>query len=133
MNNKLIELGFSERAIQEASSYDQLFPGRVITHYQGLYKVATTSGEIFAEVSGRIKFNAAGSADYPVTGDFVMVDHDNSSTGNAIIHHILNRKSIFERKAAGTAQDTQVVAVNIDFIFICMALNSDFNLRRLEC
>lgn len=61
-----------------------------------------------------------------------MLDRDNSLSGNAIIHKILKRKSVFIRKAAGTSHDVQVVAANIDTVFICMSLNSDFNLRRLE-
>lgn len=52
--------------------------------------------------------------------------------GNAVIHHVLARKSAFLRKVAGTAKDAQVVAANIDTVFICMSLNNDFNLRRLE-
>lgn len=50
----------------------------------------------------------------------------------AVIHKVLNRSSSFERKAAGRGNDTQVVATNIDSVFICMSLNRDFNLRRLE-
>ena len=42
------------------------------------------------------------------------------------------RKSCFLRRVAGSAQQEQVVAVNIDTVFLCMALNHDFNLRRLE-
>ena len=50
----------------------------------------------------------------------------------AIIHHILSRKSIFERKAAGTSNGIQIIATNIDTVFLCMSLNQDFNLRRME-
>ena len=49
-----------------------------------------------------------------------------------MIHHVLTRKSIFARKVAGSKEDVQVVATNIDTVFICMSLNNDFNLRRLE-
>lgn len=47
-------------------------------------------------------------------------------------HPILRRKSFFARRAAGTKEDVQIVAANVDTIFICMSLNTDFNLRRLE-
>lgn len=54
-------------------------------------------------------------------------------TGNsAIIESLLPRKSAFIRKAAGGSQQEQVVAANIDIVFLCMALNNDFNLRRME-
>ena len=45
---------------------------------------------------------------------------------------MLPRKSAFERRAAGTAHAVQVVAANVDVVFLCMALVGDFNLRRLE-
>ncbi|HBC30207.1 MAG TPA: ribosome small subunit-dependent GTPase, partial [Clostridiales bacterium] len=48
----------------------------------------------------------------------------------AVIHNVLNRKSAFIRKAAGTSNNDQVVAANVDTVFICMSLNKDFNLRR---
>jgi ribosome biogenesis GTPase len=71
-------------------------------------------------------------SDYPAVGDFVMLDRNDDAAGNAIIHHVLTRKSAFIRKAAGTANEEQVVAANIDTVFICMALNNDYNLRRVE-
>ena len=60
-----------------------------------------------------------------------MVDW-NKSGGNAVIHYVLPRKSSFIRKAAGEKNEEQVVATNIDTVFLCMSLNNDFNLRRLE-
>jgi ribosome biogenesis GTPase len=49
-----------------------------------------------------------------------------------MIHQVLSRKSLFTRKAAGTGNEIQIVAANIDIVFICMSLNDDFNIRRLE-
>ena len=54
------------------------------------------------------------------------------SGGTAVIHALLPRKSVFVRKAAGSVKTEQVVAANVDTVFLCMALNNDFNLRRLE-
>ena len=50
----------------------------------------------------------------------------------AVIHKVLPRKSVFIRKASGKNCMEQVVAANIDTVFLCMALNRDFNIRRLE-
>lgn len=75
---------------------------------------------------------AAEMSDYPAVGDFVLIDRNEASRDHAIIHHTLTRKSVIIRKAAGKAHDVQVVAANIDIAFICMSLNNDFNLRRLE-
>ncbi|MEC1715651.1 GTPase RsgA [Schinkia azotoformans] len=61
-----------------------------------------------------------------------MVDRTDNSTRNGIIHHILPRQSVFARKVAGSKEESQIVATNINTVFICMSLNNDFNLRRLE-
>ena len=61
-----------------------------------------------------------------------MLDRKDDLHGNAIIAQILKRKSLFVRRAAGTAHCAQPIAANIDLAFLCMSLNSDFNLRRLE-
>lgn len=132
MDNRAINLGFSERYRQEASSYEGLFLARVIAQYKDLYKVATIDGEIMAEISGKLRYTADALPDYPAVGDFVMIDRIDDQSGNAVIRHILTRKSMFTRRAAGTGQDVQIVAANIDTVFICMGLGQDFNLRRLE-
>lgn len=114
-----------------ASEYPGLTLGRIILQEKGLYHVITASGgEQPAEVSGKFRFEASGPSDFPAVGDYVMVDTNNGDT--AIIHRILHRRSLFLRRAAGTSNTEQAVAANIDTVFICMALNNDFNLRRLE-
>lgn len=125
-------LGLSQRFVNESTLYDGLYIGRVISQYNNLYKIITENGELTAEVSGKFRFDVKKVSDYPAVGDFVMIDRSNNSGGNAIIHHILTRKSAFVRKAAGTSNDEQVVATNIDTVFICMSLNNDFNIRRIE-
>ena len=70
------------------------------------------------------------SGDFPVVGDYVLVDFMDSE--NAVIASILPRSALFVRRAAGTKIAEQAVAANIDYVFICMSLNKDFNLRRTE-
>lgn len=125
-------LGLTQRFITESTLYKGLYVGRVSSQYKNLYKVITENGELISEVSGKFRFNVKTLSDYPAVGDFVMIDRNNASDGNAIIHHILTRKSAFVRKASGTSNDEQIVASNIDTVFICMSLNNDFNLRRIE-
>lgn len=132
MANNLNKYGISERFLQEATLYPDLVIGRICSQYKDLYKAVTWQGEVFAEISGKFRYCAARLADYPAVGDYVMLDRSNNENGNAIIHQVLTRKSSFERRAVGTEDDTQVVAANIDTVFICMALNNDYNLRRLE-
>ena len=82
-------------------------------------------------MSGKFRFQTTILSGYPAIGDFVLVNW-NEFGNSAIIESLLPRKSAFVRKAAGEPQQEQVVAANIDIVFLCMALNNDFNLRRLE-
>ena len=61
-----------------------------------------------------------------------MVDRLEDRGGSAVIHHVLPRQSALIRQSAGRESTGQIIAANIDTIFICMSLNEDFNLRRLE-
>lgn len=105
--------------------------GRVLLQERGFYRVVSEAGEQMAEVSGRLRHGAKGAADFPAVGDFVWLE-GGAAQGNAVIQGILPRRSVFVRRAAGSGCAEQVVAANIDTVFICMALNGDFNLRRLE-
>ena len=131
-NINLQQYGLTPRFSQEATMYEGLFIARVTEQHRDLYKVIGEHGEYAAAVSGKLAFSAIDSADFPAVGDWVMTDRADDSAGTAIIHHILGRKSLLARKAAGTAGGTQLIAANLDTIFICMALSADFNLRRLE-
>jgi len=129
----LFDIGLSERYAQEATMYDDNFYlARISVQHKDMYNIITENGEIQAEISGKLSYAAAASADYPAVGDWVLVDRTEDKSGNAIIHHILTRKSCFERKAPGTGYERQIIAANIDTVFICMSLNNDYNLRRIE-
>ena len=111
-----------------AAQYPELTVGRITLQEKGMYRIRTGMGEQNALVSGKFQFEAQSVSDYPAVGDYVMV----SCADTAIIHRVLPRRSLFVRKAAGTSKTEQVVAANIDTVFLCMSLNNDFNLRRLE-
>lgn len=131
MNFNLNKYGISKRILAQAALYPNYHVGRVLSQYKNLYKVICIQGEALAQISGKLFHQANLNIDMPAVGDYVMLSMDNGSD-RAIIHHILPRYSQFIRKAAGTAQENQIVAANIDTVFICMGLNNDFNLRRLE-
>lgn len=126
----LKEYGLTERFINESKLYENQSIGRIISQNKSLYKVICEKGELKAQVSGKFRYNTINLSDYPAVGDFVMISENES--GNAIINHVLTRKSAFIRKAAGTSNNNQIVATNIDTVFICMSINNDFNKRRLE-
>lgn len=122
--------GLTDRFLALAGEYPNWTPGRIVSQEKGQYRIVTEFGEKQAEVSGKLRYQAMTPSDYPAVGDFVMADWNQH--GDAVIHQLLHRKSCFIRKAAGAARQEQVVASNIDTVFLCMALNNDFNLRRLE-
>ncbi|MDO4481673.1 MAG: ribosome small subunit-dependent GTPase A [Bacillota bacterium] len=119
-----------ERWAVPAAEYPELTAGRIILQEKGIYRVRTSNGEMNALVSGKFHYDVKSPSDYPAVGDYVMVSTADAET--VIIHHVLPRKSLFVRKAAGTARTEQSAAANIDTVFLCMSLNNDFNLRRLE-
>ncbi len=116
--------------IKENISKEQIL-GRVSSQYRDIYKVIVNDIEVLAKVSGKYMYNTYSKEDYPVVGDYVLLDRDDDKTGNAIIKKIIDRKTILKRKNINNGQN-EVLATNIDYIFICMSLNNDFNLRRLE-
>lgn len=129
--NILNNYALPERFLNEATRYPGLSLARIIAQYRGLYKIVTAHGEMQAEISGKLRFETKELAKFPTVGDFVMVSAK-SSDSNAIIHHVLTRKSVFLRTAVGVSGQAQSVAANIDTVFICMSLNNNFNLSRLE-
>lgn len=134
MNNNfdLYDLGFNEVLEEEFSTYKNSYSlGRISTEFKNIYKMYTENGEVLGGISGKMNYEAIGREDYPAVGDWVVIDNVNSND-RAVIHKILKRKSKFSRKIAGSSFEEQIVAVNMDTLFICMSLNHNFNLRRLE-
>ena len=104
---------------------------RVIAQEQGLYKISDGTEVRTAVVSGKYRYGVKTVSDYPAVGDYVIAEW-HEGDGNAVITGLFPRRSCFIRKAAGTGNREQVVATNIDTVFICMSLNKNFNIRRLE-
>lgn len=125
-----MNLRIPDRWATLAPQDSELTVGRITLQEKGLYRIRTSMGEQNALVSGRFQFDAQSISAYPAVGDYVIADCAVSDP--AIIHQVLPRKSLFLRRAAGTSKTEQVVAANIDTVFLCMSLNNDFNLRRLE-
>ena len=127
----LEQWGASEQYYKIASVHPEYELGRVISQEKNLFRVVMDKEECLARVSGKFRYNVSVISEFPSVGDFVLIDH--SFKGNvAVIHKVLPRKSVFIRKASGKNCMEQVVAANIDTVFLCMALNRDFNIRRLE-
>lgn len=126
----LIDLGWDQEfddKLSQINLKEDFKAARVAVEYKGMYKLYTERGEVLAEITGKMRYNNQ----FPAVGDWVIIDLQDSQD-RAIIHDILPRKSKFSRKAAGAETREQIVAANIDTVFIVTSLNQDFNLRRLE-
>ena len=108
-----------------------LVPARVAVEHRGAYEILTQFGELRAEATGRLLHEASSLGDLPAVGDWVAAS-PRPGEGVASIHTVLPRKTKFARKVAGEVTDEQVVAANVDVVFLVVALTGDFNVRRLE-
>ena len=128
----MIEYGWDREREAEFEPFARqgFIPGRVIKQARDLSTLVTAIGELTAEVTGRFRHAVAGSADFPVVGDWAVVEP--CADGPALIHTLLSRRSAFARKAAGEEVEAQVAAANIDTVFLVSGLDGDLNLRRIE-
>lgn len=106
-------------------------PARVCREHRGVYAVIAETGERLAEVGGRFRHKAETRSDFPAVGDWVALEVPDA-VSRCLIHAVLPRYSAFVRKAAGTQTAEQVVAANIDTVFLVSGLDRDFNPRRIE-
>lgn len=129
----LEQIGWNNYLTEEFQKYDDkgYLVGRVALEHKNSYRVYTVHGELLAEISGKLNFQASSREDYPAVGDWVIIQA-RVEEGRATIHGILPRKSKFSRKIAGDTTEEQIIATNVDTVFLVNALNKDFNLRRIE-
>lgn len=127
--NLLNQYGLSERFLAQATMFPDYTLARVVAQYRGKYKIVTEQKEMLAEISGKLRHDTDELSMYPTVGDYVMVAVEEDT---AIIHNVLVRKSLFVRKAVGVSGQAQPVAANVDIVFLCMSLNQNFNLNRME-
>jgi ribosome biogenesis GTPase len=120
--------GFFQNQITTALADLRL--ARIVEEQRGRYSVAGDF-EGWAEVSGRFRHEATSTADFPAVGDWVACAAGDAAD-RAVIHHRFERRTTVSRKAAGRAVDEQVIAANVDTIFLVTALAEDLSPRRLE-
>ena len=131
---RLPELGWNEtfaRHFAEWTIKPDVQPGRVAVEFNYLYRVFLEGGDAEAMLSGRLKHHASRRSELPAVGDWVVVRKRPAEARGAIVA-ILPRRSRVSRRMAGQVTDEQVVAANVDVIFIVMSLDLDYSVRRLE-
>lgn len=115
---------------------EDLVPGRVVEEHKQFFKVVCPEGVVLAKPRGKMVAEAVERQDLPAVGDFVLLRPvgaaTDAATGVRLIERILPRKSVMRRKAAGRGVAEQVIATNVDVVYLVTSLNQDLNERRLE-
>ena len=128
----LEDLGYNSELedYRKEQNLDSFGVGRVILEHRDRYTVKTESNEFDCELVGNLRFTVADKNELPFVGDWVAISEYDE--GKALIHAVLPRSSVLERKAVGKLGQTQIIAANIDVGIIIQSVNRDFSINRLE-
>src|SRR5512138_1319797 len=126
-------LGWTPSLTQQFEQYksDSLIPARIAEEHRERYVVFGDFGERSAEITGKLRFSSKSRLDFPAVGDWVAVQ-TGPNDSLAVIHAVLPRTTTFVRKVAGETTEPQLLAANIDTVFLVTDLALDFSVRRLE-
>lgn len=130
----LADLGWTEELAEAFAPYaaDGLVPARVTLQLKGFWEVTTPENARLADCTGKFLNSTASTSDMPAVGDWVAIEVLPGDDTRALIHAVLPRRTKFSRKAAGEQMIEQVVAANVDVVFLVSSLDANFNLRRIE-
>ncbi len=131
--SNLAGLGWDAGHARHFQPYHELGlqPARVVCVHRQACEISLGAEPLTAACTGRLLHAAGTRADLPVVGDWVAV-RVRPGEARADIHAVLPRRTKFARRAAGSADEEQVLAANLDTVFLMMALDGNYNLRRLE-
>ena len=109
-----------------------LEPARVVCELRrNFYAVQTAEGEVLAECGGGFFHLARTPDQFPAVGDWVAVRRRGTEP-RADLHAVLPRKTKFSRRASGTEDIEQIVAANVDTVFLVGGLDRNFNPKRIQ-
>ena len=125
--NPFFEKHFEEFRLQG------LLPVRVARQQKSRYLVLGETGELSVEVPGKMRHEARSRTDFPCVGDWLAVELLPLES-RATVRAILPRFTVLSRTEPGARTDSQILAVNVDTVFIVGALDGgrNFHLPTLE-
>jgi ribosome biogenesis GTPase / thiamine phosphate phosphatase len=131
MEIDLEDLGYSAffESNRRTLGLDGYAAARVTAEYKGSYRIRSSTGEYLATITGKQMFNAVSREDYPAVGDWVATTELGGK--QAVIHCVLPRKTVLKRKYSGRFE-SQVIASNIDKVFVIESVDRDYNPNRIE-
>ncbi len=121
------------RAVADATL--ALEPVRVAAEHRGAYHAVGEGGVAWVELTGRAFHRAADKRELPTVGDWLLVERWQQAIGGngaAIIRHVLPRRSLLVRRAAGEATAPQPLAANVDIAIVMTSANGDLSPARLD-
>jgi len=131
--NELLHLGFGPFFEQQIHSPrgGKVVVARIAAEHRGAYEVWSVAGSGRAQLAGRLRLELE-NAGPPGVGDWVVVNDVPGPNRTTIIERVLKRRAVFTRGAAGREVCVQVIAANVDRVFVVCGLDADFNARRIE-
>jgi len=130
---KLSELGWTKYFQKQLSSADEnVIAGRVMREDLQGYQLMTDIGHKFAILPGRMRREGIEKSALPTVGDWVLARSLDNEPEKVAITRLLDRRTKFSRREPGTHLNEQIIAANIDTVFIVCGLDGNFNPGRIE-
>src|SRR3954469_8496679 len=126
LDSTLPELGWKPFFSEQVSAEEARggLPVRVISVHRGMVTVA---GEAFEDSISSVLSAPKGPEDRPTVGDWLLIDRNSRN-----LVRVLDRTSLFKRTAPGDDRRLQLIAANVDTLFVVSSCNQDFNVARIE-
>jgi ribosome biogenesis GTPase / thiamine phosphate phosphatase len=129
----LTQLGWNDFFEKKYKPYKEknFIAARVAAEDKQRYLIFSEAGELTGEVTGKLLYCSETGADLPKTGDWIAgILYETEK--KVIIHSVLERRTKLSRKTADRKTEEQIIAANIDYVFIVQSLDNNFNIRRME-
>ena len=121
---------FFEEQVQRWGA-ETIIPARIAAEHRGGYAVWSNTGAGLARLAGGLRHRQGGEG-LPAVGDWVGLREPPGPAHTTIIDRLCTRRTVFTRGAAGRETLAQVVAANVDLVFVVCGLDEDFSLHRIE-
>ena len=116
---------------EAAVGLDDSGGARIVREDRGLYRTTVDGVSYAAEVTGAFRHGHVDSEEFPAVGDWVVATRVGDEE-KLRIHAVVPRATVFRRTGVDGTSDAQVVAANVDTVFIVVGMDGDFNVRRVE-
>jgi ribosome biogenesis GTPase len=132
----LARLGWDDAWQAARAAADASLPAvRIVAEHRGAYHASDGDSTVWVELPGRTYHRAADKRALPTVGDWVLVEHWDRATGGGgagVIRHVLPRRGLLVRKAAGEATAPQPLAANVDLGLVMTSANKDLSPARID-